>query len=63
MSNPDSTFSREKIISEVFNDEFEGFDRTVDTHMANLRKKISTADKGNNYFHTIYGSGYRFGTK
>ena len=63
MSNPDSTFSREKIISEVFNDGFEGFDRTVDTHMANLRKKISTADKGNNYFHTIYGSGYRFGTK
>lgn len=61
MAEPGRVFSREQIITRVFGDEFDGFDRTVDTHVSNLRRKLQgTADKPQ-YIHTVYGAGYRFG--
>ena len=60
MRNPGRVFSREEIIDRVFGDDFDGFDRTVDTHVSNLRKKIQVRPDGPRYITTAYGVGYRF---
>lgn len=52
--------SREQIISNVFGYDFEGFDRTVDTHISNLRRKLQDCDPSRMYVRTVYGIGYRF---
>ena len=61
MREPGRTFSRDQIIDRVFGYDFDGFDRTVDAHVANLRRKLSGGRKDANYIHTIYGVGYRMG--
>ena len=60
LSEPGRVFSREQIISRVFGDDFEGFDRTIDTHVANLRRKLRGNDGSRQYIETVYGAGYRF---
>ena len=57
---PGRVLSREQIIRGAFGNAFEGFDRTVDTHISNLRKKLSEASHGKRYVQTVYGMGYRF---
>ena len=59
--NPQKTFTRDDLISLVFGLDFEGYDRAVDTHIKNLRKKIETDTKNPQYILTIHGIGYRFG--
>jgi DNA-binding response OmpR family regulator len=54
-------FTREELISIVFDDLYDGFDRTIDTHIKNLRQKIETDSKNPKYILTIHGVGYRFG--
>ena len=61
MAEPGRIFSREHIISRVFGDDFEGFDRTVDTHVSNLRRKLQGTAAQAKYVQTVYGAGYRFG--
>jgi DNA-binding response OmpR family regulator len=61
MAEPGRIFSREHIISRVFGDDFEGFDRTVDTHISNLRRKLEGKAEHPKYVQTVYGAGYRFG--
>ena len=61
MTEPGRIFSRESLISRVFGDDFEGFDRTVDTHISNLRKKVEADPERPRYINTVYGAGYRFG--
>ena len=56
---PERTFSREQIIDRVFGFDFQGFDRTVDAHVANIRRKLRPAD-GPDHIQTVYGVGYRF---
>jgi DNA-binding response OmpR family regulator len=58
---PGRTFTREQIIDRVFGFDFDGFDRTVDAHVANLRRKLEAEGEDDRYVHTIYGVGYRFG--
>ena len=58
---PGRTFTREQIIDQVFGYDFDGFDRTVDAHVSNLRRKLESSPEKPNYIHTIYGVGYRFG--
>ena len=58
---PGRTFSREQIIDGVFGYDFDGFDRTVDAHVANLRRKLERESADTTYIHTVYGVGYRFG--
>ena len=60
MRSPGRVFSREEIIDRVFGDDFDGFDRTVDTHVSNLRKKLQVRPDGPRYISTAYGVGYRF---
>ena len=62
MREPGRTFTREVIIDQVFGYDFDGFDRTVDAHVSNLRRKLNgTASGKRPYVHTVYGVGYRFG--
>ena len=58
---PGRTFSREQIIDQVFGYDFDGFDRTVDAHVANLRRKLESNSSGQRYIYTVYGAGYRLG--
>ena len=59
IKEPERTFSREQIIDRVFGFDFQGFDRTVDAHVANIRRKIRPVE-GPDHIQTVYGVGYRF---
>lgn len=54
-------FTREDLITIVFGDDFDGYDRTVDSHIKNLRHKIETNPKNPVYIITVHGIGYKFG--
>lgn len=58
-SKPIRTWSREEIIRSALGDDYEGFDRTVDTYIKNLRKKLAEPGHENGWISTIYGFGYR----
>ena len=60
-TEPGRVFTREQIIDGVFGYDFDGFDRTVDVHIANLRRKIEPSARKPRYVHTVHGVGYRFG--
>ncbi|MBN7772490.1 response regulator transcription factor [Clostridium aminobutyricum] len=60
---PNKVFTREELIITALGDEFDGFDRTVDTHIKNIRQKIESDSKRPIYVQTIYGVGYKFGGK
>ena len=53
-------FNRLELLDRVFGYDFEGFERTVDVHVKNLRKKIELDPKQPVYVKTVYGVGYRF---
>jgi len=61
MKYPNKVFTREELIASAFGDEFEGYDRTIDSHIKNLRQKIEGDPKNPNYVKTIHGVGYKFG--
>lgn len=58
---PNKVFTREDLIKVAFGDEFEGYDRAVDSHIKNLRQKIESDPKNPVYILTIFGIGYKFG--
>lgn len=58
---PDKTFTREELISIGLGEDFNGYDRTIDTHIKNIRQKIESDPKKPKYILTIHGIGYRFG--
>lgn len=60
---PTKVFTREELISTAFGEDFEGYDRSVDSHIKNLRQKIETDSKNPVYVLTIHGVGYKFGGK
>ncbi len=57
---PGRVFSREQLIEMVFGYDFEGFDRTVDVHILNLRRKLEPDPSRPRYIKTVYGAGYKF---
>ena len=61
MGHPGRTFTRDELIQFALKDDFEGFDRVIDTHMKNLRQKIELDAKQPRYLVTVHGVGYRFG--
>lgn len=60
---PNKVFTREELIMTALGDEFEGYDRVVDTHIKNIRQKIESDSKNPVYVLTIRGVGYSFGGK
>lgn len=58
---PNKVFTREDLIVSALGDDFIGYDRTVDSHIKNLRQKIETDTKDPKYIITVHGVGYRFG--
>ncbi len=62
-ANPGRVFSREELISLALGDDFDGFDRTVDAHVKNLRRKIEEHPRTPKYILTVHGLGYKFSTE
>ena len=58
ISNPERVFSREELLNKVQGYDFVGYDRTIDTHVKNLRKKLTKHGIDNAIF-SVYGVGYR----
>lgn len=58
---PQKTFTREELIEVAFGLEFDGYDRTIDSHIKNLRAKIEMNSSEPRYIITVRGVGYRFG--
>lgn len=59
--NPGQVFAREQLIEKAFGRDYDGFDRTIDTHIKNIRQKIEDDPKNPIYILTVYGMGYKFG--
>ena len=60
MSHPNRVFSRNDLVNLVQGYEFEGYDRTIDTHIKNLRKKIAALLPNKEIISSVYGEGYKF---
>jgi len=61
MASPDRVFSRSELLDKVLGYQFDGYDRTVDSHIKNLRKKIAEILPEKEIILTIYGVGYKLG--
>ncbi len=59
-TNPNRVFSRLHIVQQVQGYAFEGYERTIDAHIKNLRRKLEDNPKEPRYIVTIYGVGYKF---
>jgi two-component system, OmpR family, alkaline phosphatase synthesis response regulator PhoP len=60
MTSPGRVFSRLDLLDILQGIRYEGYERTIDTHIKNLRAKIETDPRTPFYIETIYGVGYRF---
>lgn len=58
---PGKVFMRAELIDIAFGDDFDGYDRTIDSHVKNLRQKIEDDSKNPVYILTVHGLGYKFG--
>ncbi len=59
-ASPGRVFTRDQLIEAVMGIDFDGFDRTIDVHIKNLRKKIEEDTKNPKYIKTVTGIGYKF---
>lgn len=57
---PGIVFTREQLINMVQGYDFEGYDRTIDAHIKNIRHKIEEDPKSPVFIKTVYGLGYKF---
>jgi two-component system response regulator BaeR len=60
MASPNKVFSRSELLDRVQGYQFEGYDRTIDSHIKNLRKKIARLSPDQDIICTVYGVGYQF---
>lgn len=59
-SSPGRVFSRLQLLDRVQGDAFEGYERTIDAHIKNLRQKIEPEPQKPRYILTVFGVGYKF---
>jgi len=57
---PGQVFTRLKLVNLILGYDFEGYDRTIDAHVKNIRHKIEDDPKNPSYIKTVYGVGYKF---
>lgn len=60
VKEPERVFSRAQLIEKAVGYDFEGFDRTIDVHIHNLRRKLELDPSHARYIKTVYGAGYKF---
>jgi DNA-binding response OmpR family regulator len=60
MSTPGRVFSRLELLDRIQGTAYEGYERTIDVHIKNLRAKIEVDNRDPQYIKTVYGVGYRF---
>ncbi|HNT26254.1 MAG TPA: response regulator transcription factor [Anaerolineales bacterium] len=60
MGAPGRVFSRLELLDRLQGTAYEGYERTIDVHIRNLRTKIEPDPSKPRYIETVYGSGYRF---
>jgi DNA-binding response OmpR family regulator len=60
MSTPGRVFSRMELLDRIQGVAYEGYERTIDVHIKNLRSKIERDSRNPRYIETVYGIGYRF---
>ena len=60
-SNKGKVFTREQLIERIMGIDFQGFDRTIDVHIKNIRKKIEADSRNPKYILTVTRIGYKFG--
>ncbi|MBT8076341.1 MAG: winged helix-turn-helix domain-containing protein, partial [Gammaproteobacteria bacterium] len=59
-AHPGRVFSRDQLMNAIYSDYRVVSDRTVDTHVKNLRRKLTEASPGAELIESVYGVGYRF---
>ena len=57
---PGQVFTRLQLVNVILGYDFEGYDRTIDAHIKNIRHKIEDDQRNPSYIKTVYGIGYRF---
>jgi two-component system alkaline phosphatase synthesis response regulator PhoP len=62
MGSPGRVFSRMELLDRIQGAAYEGYERTIDVHVRNLRSKIEQDASSPHYIETVYGAGYRFST-
>lgn len=62
VAQPGRVFSRDQLMSSIYSDYRIVSDRTVDTHVKNLRRKLAESDPGTDLIESVYGVGYRLAT-
>jgi DNA-binding response OmpR family regulator len=60
MATPGRVFSRLELLDRLQGTAYEGYERTIDVHIRNLRSKIEPDAANPIYIETVYGAGYRF---
>lgn len=60
MANPGRAFTRAELLDRVQGMAYEGYERTIDVHVRNLRSKIEADSRNPRYIETVFGIGYRF---
>ncbi len=63
LSAPGRVYSRLELLERLQGDAYEGYERTIDVHVRNLRTKIEPDPREPRYVETVYGVGYRFVTE
>jgi len=61
--HPGRVYSRLDILEKLQNESYEGYERSIDVHIKNLRKKVEHDTKNPEYVLTVFGMGYKFGGK
>ncbi|WP_105174688.1 MULTISPECIES: response regulator [unclassified Pseudoalteromonas] len=60
IASPNKVFSRQDLLTMTQGKYFESYERSIDSHIKNLRKKLIQADPDSHYIESIYGVGYKF---
>jgi len=60
ISRPGRVFSRGQLLDQAQGLAYEGYERTIDAHIKNLRAKLEPDPRNPQYIHTVFGVGYRF---
>lgn len=58
-ARPEKTWSRDDLITYALGYEYDGFERSIDSYIKNIRKKLCDSEHENGYIRTVHGFGYK----